>query len=214
MKNVLLTFLVVFALLFSCSMVAGQGKGAAGKTGKTKAVPKMGRRQSRFDSNEALRKAKQMRLERLRQMREQRRDRGTEGTRRKLNAEEKRLGKGKTGQELKQFEAKLAAEQAKHLRRITRLSRIRELADQQGSTKIIGRVDKLMRAEQLRYTNKRQKVRTQMQKLLRVRAGERSPMPPQGEKSGRKYYRKRPPRRDKSRVKPPTKKIPDSNSTL
>ncbi len=65
---------------------------------------------------------------------------------------EQSKGQGKEHKQQATAAAKQAAnEKAKHRRREARLNRIRELAEQQGNTQMVQRVDKLMTKEQKRY---------------------------------------------------------------
>ncbi len=73
---------------------------------------------------------------------------------------EKDTSKGKgPQQQLKALDAQMVREEAKHLRRVARLNRIRALAVGEGSTKIVERVGKLLGKEQQRYDLKRQLMR-------------------------------------------------------
>jgi hypothetical protein len=57
-------------------------------------------------------------------------------------------------QRLAVLEQQISYEEAKHMDRLARLSRIRELAQQQGNTETVGRVDKLLEEEQQLYDAK------------------------------------------------------------
>jgi hypothetical protein len=84
-------------------------------------------------------------------------------------------GKGK-GQE-KQAQAlqkQLQHEQDKHMERVARLNRIRELALKKGDTETVARVDKLIAKEQEVYTRKQAKMQGQPRPHLR-RAEQRPP---------------------------------------
>jgi hypothetical protein len=52
------------------------------------------------------------------------------------------------------MEQMMSQEQAKHRDRLARLNRIRELAQEQGDTETVARVDKLLEQEKLRYEAK------------------------------------------------------------
>ena len=78
---------------------------------------------------------------------------------------EKDTGKGKWHQQqLQAVEKQMLHEEAKHLWRVARLKRIRELAE--GDTKTTARVDKLLEKEQKRYDRKRQRMQERKQKIL------------------------------------------------
>jgi hypothetical protein len=61
---------------------------------------------------------------------------------------------GQHQQQLTAIEQQMSHEQAKHMDRLARLKRIRELAQQQGDTETLARVDKLLGQEQQRYDAK------------------------------------------------------------
>jgi len=52
----------------------------------------------------------------------------------------------------------LVHEEQKHVKRVSRLERIRDLAAGKGDTKAVERVNKLMEKEQNRYGRKRQRM--------------------------------------------------------
>jgi len=75
---------------------------------------------------------------------------------------EKGKGKGKGAEkQLQAFEKQLRHEQAKHMERAARLTRIRELAVQKGDAETIARVDKLIQKEQQVYDRKLQHLQGQ-----------------------------------------------------
>jgi hypothetical protein len=61
-------------------------------------------------------------------------------------------------QQLKAVEQQLAQEQVKHRERVAKLTRIRELAQQQGDTETVGKVDKLIEQDRQRYEAKTQRM--------------------------------------------------------
>ena len=61
-------------------------------------------------------------------------------------------------QQLKAVEQQLAKELAKHRERVAKLTRIRELAQQQGDTETVGKVDKLLEQDRQRYEAKAQRM--------------------------------------------------------
>jgi len=65
---------------------------------------------------------------------------------------------GQHQQQLTAIEQQMSHEQAKHMDRLARLKRIRELAQQQGDTETLARVDKLLGQEQHRYDAKTQRM--------------------------------------------------------
>jgi hypothetical protein len=86
-------------------------------------------------------------------------------------AVEKGKGKGKGAeQQAKAFQKQLQQEQAKHMERVARLNRIRELALKQGDTTTVARVDKLIAKEQEVFGRKQ----------VRIQGQPRATLPPTG----------------------------------
>ncbi|MFH1615691.1 MAG: hypothetical protein ABIG61_11495 [Planctomycetota bacterium] len=84
---------------------------------------------------------------------------------------EKTTAKAKGKKHQQQLDAvknKIAREQAKHLKRKTRLERIRELALAQEDTKTVERVDKLIEKEQNRYDRKQSQMQKKQQDILEL----------------------------------------------
>jgi hypothetical protein len=52
------------------------------------------------------------------------------------------------------IEQQLSSEESKHRDRLARLNRVRELAQQQGSTEVVAKADKLLAEEQQQYDMK------------------------------------------------------------
>jgi len=69
-------------------------------------------------------------------------------------------------QQLKALESQNLHEQAKHLERLARLNRIRQLATQENDAKTVERVDKLLQMESQRYSREQQRVQEKKQKVL------------------------------------------------
>ena len=81
---------------------------------------------------------------------------------------EKDTGRGKGHQQqLKMLETQIVHEQAKHLWRVARLNRIRELVTE-GDAKTLERIDKLLEKEQQRYDRNRQGMQERRQKILQL----------------------------------------------
>jgi hypothetical protein len=78
-------------------------------------------------------------------------------------------------QQLTAIEQQLSYEQDKHLDRIARLKRIHELAQQQGDTETLARVDKLIGQEQRLYDLKAQRMMRRKERIVEFseRAGKR-----------------------------------------
>jgi len=86
---------------------------------------------------------------------------------------EKAPGRGRFHQQqLKALQTQLVHEQAKHLWRLARLNRIRQLAIETGDTKTAERVDKLLGMENQRFSREQQRMQERNQKVLQL--GEKS----------------------------------------
>ncbi len=81
-------------------------------------------------------------------------------------ADDKQAGKGPDHQQqLKAAGHQVAHEEGKHLQRTAKLERIRELAQQEGDTKTVERVDKLIEKEKQRYDTKKQRAETRKERI-------------------------------------------------
>jgi hypothetical protein len=85
---------------------------------------------------------------------------GKKGGKAVTDAVEKGKGKG-PGQQAQALQRQVRQEQAKHMERLARLNRIRELAQKKGDKDMIARVDKLLLKEQEVYNRKLQQVQSQ-----------------------------------------------------
>jgi hypothetical protein len=87
----------------------------------------------------------------------------------KGQAVEKDTGQGKGHQQqLKAVEEQILHEEIKHSRWQARLKRIRELAAEEGNTKMVERVDKLLENEQQRYDRKGKLMQERKQQILQL----------------------------------------------
>jgi len=87
----------------------------------------------------------------------------------KRGAAGENIGKGNGHQQqLKALEEKVLREQEKHNRRVVRLNRIRELAQKQGKTETVQRVDKLLAKEQERYERTQQRMEQARGKIIKL----------------------------------------------
>ncbi len=83
---------------------------------------------------------------------------GPQGKKGPASADTSDKGKGKgREQQAQAFQKKQQHEQAKHMERVARLNRIRELAVKKGDTEMVARVDKLIAKEQEVYGRKQGK---------------------------------------------------------
>jgi hypothetical protein len=90
------------------------------------------------------------------------------------------LEKGMNPQkQLRVLGEQVAREEAKHLKRVACLERIRELASDEASKQIVTRVVVLIRKEQLRYARKRQRLDMRMRMLMRMQERRRQKLPQQ-----------------------------------
>jgi len=82
---------------------------------------------------------------------------------------EKDIGQGRLHQQqVKALESQNLHEQAKHLERLARLNRIRQLATQENGAKTVERVDKLLQMEGQRYSREQQRMQERTQKVLQL----------------------------------------------
>ncbi|MHC4474835.1 MAG: hypothetical protein ACYTEL_04275 [Planctomycetota bacterium] len=206
MKKIVFTTLVAVFVLVASTVTLAQDKDAAQKEERRKELQEKVQRVSPPDASELRRKAKIDELRRKDRGREQREKRRQELMKKIREREKTKAGRdiGQPGAKGKDFQRQLGVlkkqmtrEDAKNLKRMARLRRIRQLADTENNTKIIERVDKLIRKEQMRYNRKREKMRGRMRMFTRMQAFERGG--PQPGKKGldpeaRKALRDRPPR--------------------
>jgi len=96
---------------------------------------------------------------------------GAQGKKAATEAAETAKGKGKGAeQQAKAFQKQLQHEQAKHMERVARLNRIRELAVKKGDNETVARVDKLIAKEQEVFGRKQ----------VRLQGQPRATLPPAG----------------------------------
>lgn len=87
----------------------------------------------------------------------------------KAKSVEQSKGRGRGHKQQATAAAKqLVHEKAKHRRRVARLKRIRELAEQQGNTKMVQRVDKLMQKEKTRYRRKMKRMEQRTERVGQI----------------------------------------------
>lgn len=185
MKKVLFSVLILLVLSWGCETVfakqESKGRGPRGKRALTK---KGG------DANEAGKSAKGAG--------------SRKGSRKKTEDEEKLLkmeqkvkeqldaakGKGREHQ-LEMIQKKMAKEDEKHIRRVARLARIRELAVQEGKTDIVERVDKLRSKESQRWSKKRGILKARQERLTLYDEHGRRRRPTKKEREKRREKRER-----------------------
>ena len=175
MKKALFAVLIMFFLLWNCGGILAQGPGEGKRLNRKEEQAKRSRKKPRVGQAGAYEPDEQARRKRMRELR-------------RKGKERFKAGKGKgLGQQLEAVQKQIAQEEAKHLRRLARLNRIRELAVEGEATDIVKRVDKVRRKEQKRYERrhrllklrerilkrgKERKVRPAYDKTLRKRGEE------------------------------------------
>lgn len=188
MKKVILSLLILLVLTWSCDTVFAQGKSKGKgkgrqdkqadkveekKAGKGKAVEKnagepKGKGKGKVvetDAGKGKGKGKGKAAEK---------DTARDKDRGRVKAAEKDTAKGRGKghqQQLKALEAQMFHEEAKHVKRVARLERIRELAAEEGNTKTVARVDKLLGKERQRYDRKLQRMQERKHKILQLAEG-------------------------------------------
>jgi len=127
-------------------------------------------------SREEQLKRMQQRRERYRQQARQWRKRAEQIKQLRETTRQKRakMQKLTPQQQLQIFEQKIKQEKEKHLLRIAKLNRIRELALEENRSDIVGRVDRLVKKEQARYSHKQQQMQRRKRALERLGARARN----------------------------------------
>ena len=183
MKKVLFSVLVVLVVLWSCSIVLAQGRGADRENKQAKRVQEKawGRQSDAYErrgqaKGKRMRGRKQLRKKERGEIRETRRKgKGKSGIGSDVNQPAGKAGKGKgLEQQQKVLQKKIAQERAKHMRRTARLKRIGELAKAENKTDMVKRVNILLRKEQERYI-KKQQILTRRAHGLTLRGERRGP---------------------------------------
>ncbi len=192
MKRVMLSVAGVIILFIAVDGVLAQGRGQGQRNAPRREIPASVRtpRQGasrQVDPNELAQRerARRQMREQIEQRSSQRRRQADQNEAADINApgakgRRELGGKGKdamkqkavaTGeqhhQQLMAVEKQMQAEQAKHRERLARLSRIRELAQQQGDTKTVERVDKLIEKDQQRYEAKTQRMERRKNAMIK-----------------------------------------------
>ena len=179
MKKVLLTFLMIIAVLWTYGVSSAKGKDAGGKESKrSERLQEEGKAKGKAaekDSNNIDKSKTDEGAGRGRNKGEAAEgsvDKGKE----KGKAKENVTAKGKEHQQqMKALEKQMMHEEAKFLRSIARLKRIRELAAEQGNTKVVERVDKLIAKSQQINSDKHKRMQEKKQKILQLSEGKSGP---------------------------------------
>lgn len=185
MKKVLFSVLVVLVMLWSCNIVIAQGRGRArGRRGEDKRAEEVkekgrGRQADAYESGRQDRGKRKRGRKSPRKMREMMR-----------KGKERFKGGKDITQQLETIQKQIVHENAKHLRRLARMKRIRELALEEGNKDIVKRVDMLQQKEQRRYEHKREILR--MRNRMFMRGRERKVRPPNISRKEWRDIKKRP----------------------
>ena len=182
MKNSLLLFVIALALFISTASAAQDSKSATMKERIREIQKKSMRRRpprvNRERRDEELRKLQSLSKEDRRKRLQELRDKGI------LEMEALRAARAKDGginpakgtfgqQSLETLTKQLADEEAKHLKRLAKLSRIRELSTKAKAQKTLGRVKKLIIKEQFRYSNKLRRLQNRKRMFERLKIREK-----------------------------------------
>ena len=191
MKKVVLALFVGLALLWNCGMIFAQGGNQDAATGSRReriqrklraptglAEPNDPRRQAELErtrqrekERELGRQAREKRRQELMKMREKSL---VEMEKAGYGADANRPGSAAKGrdhaEQLRQLEQQLAKQQQKHLERMAKLNRIRELATKKDKKDAIERVDKLIQKQQRLHDRRHQRVQMRMSMIKRLEA--------------------------------------------
>jgi hypothetical protein len=192
MKKVLLGLFVGLVLLWNWGTVLAQGKNEnAAAGGKRERIRRELRAPSGVDEpNDPRRQAGQERMKQREKARELGRQAREKRREEMMKVREKSLAeRGKAGygadanrpggaargkdhaQQLKALEQQLTQIEQKHLERVAKLNRIRELAVKKDAKDVVGRVDKLLQKEQRLHGRKQERMQTRMSKFRRLEEG-------------------------------------------
>jgi len=154
MKKAVFSVLITLFLLWNYGGIFAQGAGEGKRINRKEEQanrPRKKVRGSQAGTHERGARAKRKRTREQKQL-EMQKEEGlkSRGSRRK--------GKG-LGQQLESVRKQIVHEQAKHLRRLARLKRIRQLAVEGKATDIVKRVDSLLTKEQGRYDRRQRRLR-------------------------------------------------------
>ena len=191
MNKVVLSLLMGLGLLWNCGMAVAQAKSPDSATGsKRERIRREVRPPSRVsDANDPRRQAEMERArkrakerELARQSREQRRQELMKMREKSLAQMEKagygadanRPGGAARGrdraEQLRMLEQQMAKRQQKHLERMAKLNRIKELATKKGAKETIERVDMLLQKQQRFHGYSQQRMQMRMSVLKRLEA--------------------------------------------
>ena len=196
MKKVMLSVFATLFLLGTCGRVWAQGDETGAAESKRERIRRQSLRSARPAApNDPRLKVEQERMRQrerdrqlARQEREKRRQKMMEMRKKNMDEFEKMrsagssdqpAGKGRDHQkQLKELQQQLSHAEQKHLERMAKMQRIKELAAQKNSEQTLARVEKLIKREQMRYGRKRQRTQMRINMVKRWEAKESQPRMP------------------------------------
>ncbi|HUT31182.1 MAG TPA: hypothetical protein VMX13_15410 [Sedimentisphaerales bacterium] len=184
MKKNVFSLFAGLVLLWSCSFVFAQSEdsNAGAENKRAKKLREIAARTRSADANAPPRRAEVIQTaerERQRELaRQQREKRMKEMMKEREKSIEKLGNRNEAGgplqkgmdrqQQLSSFQQQISQEEQKHLERMAKLNRIRELAEKKDAKESIARVGKLVQKEQMRYERKREQMQRRMSMLQRL----------------------------------------------
>jgi len=169
MKKILLTILMIIAVFWTCDVSSAKDKNTGDQKSKraeklreeAKAKSKAAEKGSNIDKSKTDEAAGKGRVKTETGKTAVVKGKG------KVDAKENVTAKGKEHQQqMKALDKQLVHEEAKFLRSVARLKRIRELAAKKGDTKAVERVDKLIAKAQQINTDKNKRMQERKLKIL------------------------------------------------
>jgi hypothetical protein len=184
MKKNVFSIFAGLVLLWSCSFVFAQGQdsNAGAESKRARKLREITERARSAEPNDPRRRAEGIQnaeRERQRELaRQQREKRMKEMMKEREKSIEKSGSRDETAgpfrkgmdrqQQLKSFQEQMSKEEQKHLERMAKLNRIRELAEKKDAKESMARVGKLVQKEQMRYERKRQQIQRRISMLQRL----------------------------------------------
>jgi uncharacterized protein YceK len=193
MYKVLFSFFAVLVLLWGCNSVYAETASTGGNATEAE-VQESQTSSAASDGNQVsspagvsgqedqgqMQQRRQKNLDRLRKRRRTKTEEIEQVRKRQhVRPEPERLRGEGTEQQAANLEVQLQRESEKHLRRIARLDRIRELGVELGREDVVSRAEKLKRKEQMRYSRKHQRMQAQMRRGMRTETRQRNVRPPE-----------------------------------
>jgi len=196
MKNVTLAILAALFVSWNAAVVLAQSDktGSGGESKRERIRRQLPPTVRPAEANDPRLRAEAERIKQrererdlVRQEREKRRRRMMEMQQKTLAELEKKKaaqgeGPGGTGRDyqkqLSELQKQLNHEEQKHLERVAKMKRIRELATSKNATATVARVEKLIKKEQMRYDSKLQRTQMRINMIKRLEARKLEPRAP------------------------------------